>query len=106
MFWCLQGGNCLNRGFSRIIRISRILARVRKNRLNQDLQDARICRIKDHVLSNPRMCVENRSQHSLEPQRGDIRYRLNHGFSRIKRIEESIIVSSTNLSHLRLAGCH
>ena len=32
------------------------------------------------------MCVENRSHHSLEPQRGDMCYHLNRGFSQITQI--------------------
>ena len=105
MFWCLHGDNCLNRGFSRIIRIARILAKVKKNCQNEDF---RIFRIEERALSpQPQrgdMSVENCSHHSLKPQRGDICYRLNRRFSQIKRIEESIISGSTNLSHLRFAG--
>ena len=108
MFWCLRGDSCLNRRFSRIIRIARILAKVKKNCLNQDFQDSRIFRIEERALPPPQpqrgdMSVENCSRHSLEPQRGDICYRLNRRFSQIKRIEESIISGLTNLSHLRFA---
>ena len=77
MSWCLDGGNCQNREFSRIIRIARMLAKVKKNCQNQDLQDKRTRPIQPPQPQRGDICVENRSHHSLEPQRGDICYRLN-----------------------------
>ena len=82
MFWCLRGGSCRNRGFPRITRIAWSLARVRKNRLNQDLQDKRTRPIQPPQPQQGGMCIGNRSHHSLEPQRGDMCYRLNRGFSK------------------------
>ena len=83
MSWCLGGGNCLHRGLSRITRTSRILARVRKNRLNQDFQDKRTRPIQLLQPQRGNIYVENRSHHSLEPQRGDMCCRLNQDFHRL-----------------------